>query len=83
MPVHRDLRGSAFMWRRPSSHLVFQQIRDEHVHLILADLSLVDPNLLLLDPGAADVAVRVLRRALISCFEGRELPEQVLDHLCN
>jgi hypothetical protein len=34
---------------------------DEHVHLILADLSILDADLLLLDPGAADIVDRFSR----------------------
>ena len=40
---------------------VFQDEGDEHVHLIFDDLSLVEPYLLLLDPGASNVSNRLAR----------------------
>src|ERR1700720_566741 len=46
---------------RRRADLVFQQIGNEHVHLILDDLPFVDSHMLLLDPGAADVTNRFAR----------------------
>src|SRR5512145_176805 len=39
---------------------LLQDERDEHVHLVTRDLALLDPDLLLLDPCAPDVAERLV-----------------------
>src|SRR6185436_2741065 len=54
------LTSGCWPFRQPACSIVEQE-RHEHVHLILTDLSVLDPYRLLLDPGALDVADRLVR----------------------
>jgi len=41
--------------------LIVQDEREQHVHLVLDDGALVETHLLFFDPGAADIANRLVR----------------------